>query len=71
MQLPADNKVDITKLSSCFRNTSATYKFYWFLSILEIIAKNKRQIPKKEIFARMMVYACVKFKKLYEQPIKL
>ncbi len=43
-----------TKISSVFNNTSATYKFYWFWSILESIEDGKRIIEKKELFARML-----------------
>ncbi len=35
MNLPHDIKVSVSKLSSCFRNTSATYKFYWLFPTAE------------------------------------
>ena len=44
-------------LSSVFRYTSSTYKFYWFWAILELVESNKRIIPKKEIFAKMISLA--------------
>ena len=37
MQLPSDHKVDVGKLSAVFNSTSASYKFYWFLAILESV----------------------------------
>lgn len=57
MQLPEDNKVDVARLSACFKNTSATYKFYWFLSLLESVETGKEEIPKRTLFARMIANA--------------
>jgi len=57
MNLPYDLKVSVSKLSSCFRNTSATYKFYWLLAIIESIETGKDEITKKELFARMIANA--------------
>ena len=53
-QLPGDDKVDVGRLRSVFRNTSATYKFYWFLAIIECVEEGKENIPKMELFARML-----------------
>lgn len=57
MQLPKDHKVDVGRLSSIFRNTSATYKFYWFLAIIESVEDGKDEISKLELFARMIANA--------------
>lgn len=57
MQLPEDHKVDISRLSACFKNTSATYKFYWFLSLIECVEMGSEEIAKREIFARMIANA--------------
>lgn len=54
MNLPNHHKLEISKLSSCFKNTSATYKFYWFLAIIEAVENNKKKIQKEELFARMI-----------------
>lgn len=54
MQLPFNPYISSSKLASVFRNTSATYKFYWFWGILESIEEGKSTINKKEIFARML-----------------
>jgi hypothetical protein len=40
--LPEDLNVSVKKLSACFNNTSASYKFYWFLSILDAVSKQKK-----------------------------
>lgn len=57
MNLPQDKNVAVSKLNAVFNNTSATYKFYWFLSILESIEDGKDNISKKELFARMIANA--------------
>lgn len=55
--LPQDPYISIPKLTSVFRNTSATYKFYWFWAILESIEEGNNNINKKELFARMISLA--------------
>lgn len=55
MQLPKSSLISVSKLSSVFKSTSATYKFYWFWAILESIENKKSAtIPKKELFSRMI-----------------
>lgn len=54
MDFPKDTNLPISKLASCFENTSATYKYYWFLSILESLNKGSLIIEKRELFARMV-----------------
>lgn len=57
-QLPKDKNLPIEKLAACFNNTSATYKFYWLLSIVDAlearIDTETTMIPKIELFARMI-----------------
>src|SRR5690606_37768765 len=57
MNLPYHPEISISKLSSVFKNTSATYKFYWFWSILEAVEDGQSTIDKKEIFSRMLALA--------------
>lgn len=54
MRLPKDHKVSVGKLNAVFNNTSASYKFYWFLAIIEAIDNGKEEINKHELFARML-----------------
>jgi len=54
MHLPNQPGLPINLLSACFNKTVATYKFYWFLSIIQSVEEDKIVIPKKEIFARMI-----------------
>lgn len=53
-QLPISNTLPIDKLSCLFKSTSATYKFYWFLSILELVEEGNVKLAKKDIFAKMI-----------------
>lgn len=47
----------VANLAACFNNTSLTYKFYWFLSILHFIEQKKDSIGKQELFAQMLAQA--------------
>jgi hypothetical protein len=53
-ELPYQKELPIHLLASCFNNTSATYKYYWFLSILLLVEEGKTKISKKELFAQMI-----------------
>lgn len=54
MQLPLKNGLPINLLAACFNKTSATYKFYWLLSILQSVEVGKTEISKRDLFARMI-----------------
>ena len=54
MHIPSFNGLPVNLLAACFNNTSATYKYYWFLSILQSIEDGKTRIQKKELFASMI-----------------
>ena len=53
-QIPHKNNLRTNLLAACFNNTSATYKFYWFLSILQSVEVGENEISKKALFARMI-----------------
>ncbi len=55
--LPYDERVDVARLGACFNNTSATYKFYWFLSLLEAVEEGGERLTKQDLFARMISHA--------------
>ena len=44
----------IEKLISVFNSTTASYKFYWLISIVELIEQGKFEIPKSTLYARMI-----------------
>ena len=47
MVLPSQGFVDAGRLSRIYDNTTATYKFYWFISIIDLICAN----PSRRIFS--------------------
>ena len=56
--LPQNNKLSINKLSAVFNNTVASYKFYWFITLLQLfIERGNRVIPMKDILVRMICNA--------------
>ncbi len=58
MILLQDNKLEISRLAQIYNNTVATYKFYWFLSILDIVVKEqRRQVSVWEIIVGMITEA--------------
>lgn len=52
--LPMYKGLEIQKLAQIFNNTSATYKFYWFLGILDCVEKGKSEVDKIDLFAKMI-----------------
>lgn len=54
MFLPYSQSLPVNKLASVFANTSATYKFYWFLAILELVEEGHINISKRMLFSRMI-----------------
>lgn len=54
MTLPFSNQIPINKLASAFGNTSSTYKYYWLLSIIELIEEGHSEITKVKLFSRMI-----------------
>jgi len=51
---PPDTTLPINYLAACFNSTSATYKFYWLLSILDAVQQQQREIKKEQLFASML-----------------
>lgn len=56
MTLP-NSHLPVHRLKAAFANTSATYKFYWLLAILDAVEQGRVNIPKHELFARMLANA--------------
>jgi hypothetical protein len=58
MQLPESNKLTTKELGNVFCNVTASYKFYWMLSILQIHAQTgKLKIDVPRILVRMVANA--------------
>ncbi len=55
MTLPQNTKLPISALAGIFSNTTATYKFYWFVAMMDIVVKEQRtRISFWEIIAGMV-----------------
>ena len=52
--LPHRPGLPIALLTASFNNTSATYKYYWLLSILSELEEGNTVIPKHRLFAGMV-----------------
>lgn len=57
MNLPYSDNLEVQKLAGVFSNTSATYKFYWFISLIEACEEGLTIVGKKEMFSRMLANA--------------
>ncbi len=57
MFLPTSPSLPIHALAGSFNNTSATYKFYWFLSILQELENGNSKPLKVTLFSRMVANA--------------
>lgn len=55
--LPEDDLLPIQFLSATFKKTSATYKYYWFLSLIQLAEEEGLKIEKNRVFARMLANA--------------
>ena len=49
MNLPFSYSLPIQKLASSFSKTSATYKFYWLIGIIELVEKGHTTINKIDL----------------------
>ena len=55
MLLPDNKTLNISTLSQVFDNTTATYKFYWFVGLLDILVRERKtKISFWEIIATMI-----------------
>ncbi len=58
VELPESNRLPVASLASVFNNVTNSYKFYWFLSILDTVkAHCGRTIPINHLLARMIANA--------------
>lgn len=57
MDLPQSFSLPVYLLGQCFNDKSATYKFYWFLSVLQETEKGNITPTKKDLFAGMLANA--------------
>lgn len=57
MDIPEQTDLPVHLLAACFNKTSATYKFYWFLAIINQAEAGMVNIPKRSLFAEMVAHA--------------
>ncbi len=57
MELPYQEDLPVHLLAGCFNNTSATYKFYWFLAVLGRVELGETKVLKRDLFAEMVGHA--------------
>lgn len=56
MELPLNNKLNTHLLSAVFNKTTATYKFYWFLSLLQIFGETQQPVIQIRKILCLMFY---------------
>lgn len=54
LPFPPALDLPVHRLAASFNNTSATYKFYWLLAILDAVQRQQREIDKVQLFAGML-----------------
>jgi len=54
MNLPESKKLPTNLLAASFNKTTATYKFYWLIAILQSVENGELKISKRELFSRMI-----------------
>lgn len=58
MNIPQSDILNTSAMNRVFDDTTASYKFYWFLSLLDMYVKNgQEQMPALDIASRMVAYA--------------
>lgn len=58
MTLPQSEELSTSAMNRVFDDTTASYKFYWFLSLLDMYVKNnQKQMFALDIASRMVAYA--------------
>ncbi|WP_255563147.1 hypothetical protein [Mucilaginibacter sp. 21P] len=55
--LPEQEGLPVHRLAACFKSTVLTYKFYWFLGILNCVEQGEIKIDKQHLFAEMIGHA--------------
>lgn len=55
--IPDSDLVNVATLNKVFRNCDATYKYYWLISILDLIEEKQSQFPIRIILPRMVANA--------------
>lgn len=55
LYLPPSNRLPVDRLAACFNKVTTSYKFYWFMSILDHIQREQTPvIPIRDLLVRMV-----------------
>jgi len=57
MKIPQSDSLSTSYMNRIFDSTTATYKFYWFLSILDMHIQGASEMKALDVCARMVAYA--------------
>lgn len=55
--LPQHKNLPVEHLSNIFKHTTTTYKYYWFLALIDLVSNGETIIPKQAIFAKLLAKA--------------
>lgn len=54
MHLPNSPHLPTRTLNACFTNTTSSYKYFWFLTLLQFVEDGREKISKHEMFSGML-----------------
>ena len=58
MTIPQSETLSTRAMNRVFDDTTATYKFYWMLSLLDMhVKEQKAEMPALDVASRMVAYA--------------
>ncbi len=52
--LPSHPDLRVDRLAAVFHSTTATYKYYWFLALLDVLGDDRREVPLRSVLVRMV-----------------
>ena len=52
--LPEHDQLPIKHLAAVFRSTTSTYKYYWFLALLDVVSEGRTSVPLRSLYVRMV-----------------
>ena len=72
MNLPTSNNLPINKLASVFGSTSATYKFYWLIALIELVEEENKYDEKhaKEKYLYAVLKWVYKNQSTFSEPLE-
>jgi len=56
-QVPEHSSLRIDRLAGAFHHKSTTYKYFWFLALLDVLDEGRTSIPLRSLYVRMIKHA--------------